>query len=103
MAASIKLFKLLNRDDILAEVVTETDSIIKIKNPVRVIVVPSKTSPQNPQVAFAPWAEFTEQKEFVVHKAHIIAAMEPMTDFINNYNSMFGGLVVPSSSKLIVP
>lgn len=102
MAASIKLFKLINRDEILAEVLSETDSVVKIKNPVRVVVVPSKVSAQNPQVAFAPWGEFTEQKEFTVHKAHIIVSMEPMTDFINNYNSMFGGVVLPQS-KLIMP
>lgn len=101
MAANIKILKLISREDILGEVLNETDSTIKIKNPVRVIVVPSKTSPQNPQVAFAPWAEFTEQKEFSIHKAHIIVSMEPMTDFINNYNQMFGGVIIPTN-KLIV-
>jgi len=101
MAANIKILKLISREDILGEVLNETDSTIKIKNPVRVIVVPSKTSPQNPQVAFAPWAEFTEQKEFTIHKAHIVVSMEPMKDFINNYNQMFGGVILPTS-KLIV-
>ena len=101
MAANIKILKLISREDILGEVLNETDSTIKIKNPVRVIVVPSKTSPQNPQVAFAPWAEFTEQKEFTIHKAHIVVSMEPMTDFINNYNQMFGGVIIPTN-KLIV-
>ncbi len=101
MAANIKILKLISREDILGEILDESDSTIRIKNPVRVIVMPSKTSPQNPQVAYAPWAEFSEQKEFTIHKAHIIVSMDPMTDFINNYNQMFGGVILPTS-KLIV-
>jgi hypothetical protein len=101
MAANIKILKLISREDILGEILDESDITIKIKNPVRVIVMPSKTSPQNPQVAYAPWAEFSEQKEFTIHKAHIIVSMDPMTDFINNYNQMFGGVILPTS-KLIV-
>lgn len=102
MAANIKLLKLINGQEIIGECVKEQPESMTIKNPVRVIVVPSKTNPAAPTVAFAPWAEFAEQKEFTIHKAHIIVSMDPVADFINNYNQMFGGIVVPSS-KLIVP
>jgi hypothetical protein len=53
-------------------------------------------------VGFAPWAEFSDDKTFTIDKSHILAIINPIKEFINQYNSMFGGLVVPSSN-LIMP
>jgi hypothetical protein len=102
MASNIKIVKLINGQELLGEIVTETDSNITIKNPVRVLTVPSKTSPNMPTVGFAPWAEWSEEKDFTIHKAHVIVTMKPIQEFVNQYNSMFGGIVAPSS-KLIMP
>jgi hypothetical protein len=37
-----------------------------------------------------------------LHKAHVIVTSKPVQEFINQYNSMFGGIIAPPSSKLIV-
>lgn len=102
MATNLQIMKLVNGNEILGDVVKETDTHVTVKEPVRVVAIPSKTSPQMPTVGFAPWAEFSEQKEFTIHKAHVIVSMKPVQEFINQYNTMFGGIVAPSS-KLIVP
>jgi len=102
MAINPKIIKLIGGDDLLAEVTKETETHISVKNPVRVVVMPSKANPQTPTVGFAPWAEFSEEKEFTIHKAHVIVTMKPVQEFVNQYNSMFGGIVAPSS-KLIIP
>jgi hypothetical protein len=102
MAINVKLVKMISGEELIAEVVSDQESYITIKNPVRVVVVPTKTNPQTPTVGFAPWAEFSEEKEFTIHKAHIIVTMKPVQEFINQYSAMFGGLVTPSS-KLIIP
>jgi hypothetical protein len=101
MALNLKLLKLISGEEIFGEV-TENGNEVTIKNPVRVIIVPSKANPQSPTVAFGMWAEFSEEKEFTIHKAHVIVMMNPVKEFVNNYNSMFGGIVTPSS-KLILP
>jgi hypothetical protein len=101
MATNLKLIRLISAEELMAEVLQESETHITIKNPVRVMIVPSKTDPKTPTVGFAPWMDFSEQKEFTIHKAHVIVTSEPVQDFINNYNSMFGGIIVPSS-KLIV-
>jgi hypothetical protein len=104
MAANIKILKLLTGEELLAEV-TETNPIpsgVIIKNPVRIVVMPNKMDPKTPSVGFAPWAEFSEQKTFTLDKSHVLCIIEPIKEFVNQYNSMFGGLVVPTSN-LIMP
>jgi hypothetical protein len=101
MAANIRLIKMISGEDLIAEVVVQTGNEIIIKNPVRVVVMPSKANPQTPTVGFAPWAEFSEEKEFTIHKAHVIVTMKPVQEFVNQYNSMFSGILLPEK-KIIV-
>jgi beta-lactam-binding protein with PASTA domain len=102
MASNVALLKLTNGDEVIGEIISTSIAQTTIKNPVRVVVVPSKTDARTPTVGFAPWAEFSEEKEFAIDKSHIIVIMKPIQEFINQYNSMFGGIVAPSS-KLIIP
>jgi len=104
MAANIKILKLITGEELLAEVtiLSQIPTSITLKNPVRIVVMPNKLDPKTPNVGFAPWAEFSEDKSFDLDKAHILAIINPIKEFINQYNTMFGGLVVPSSN-LIMP
>ena len=102
MAQDIKLIKLLNGQDIVAEVISQTNETVRIKNPVAVVVVPSRTDPKTPSVGLAPWAEFSEDKMMSINSFHVMCITTPVKEFINQYNTIFGGIVMPSS-KLIVP
>jgi hypothetical protein len=104
MAANIKIIKLITGEELLAEVTISSPipTSITLKNPVRIVVMPNKLDPKTPNVGFAPWAEFSEDKSFDLDKAHILAIINPIKEFVNQYNTMFGGLVVPSSN-LIMP
>ena len=104
MAANIKIIKLITGEELLAEVTISSPipTSITMKNPVRIVVMPNKLDPKTPNVGFAPWAEFSEDKTFELDKAHILAIINPIKEFVNQYNTMFGGLVVPSSN-LIIP
>lgn len=105
MTKNVKLHRLIDGSEILGETIADngSDSFITIKNPVRVVIVPTKTDPKTPTVGFAPWAEFSDEKEFRIHKAHIIVSMTPVREFINQYNTIHGGIVLPSKSGLIAP
>lgn len=102
MAANIRILKLITGDDIIAEVLDTTMGQYNIKNPVRIVVMPSRTNPQTPSVGLAPWGEFSDDKQFTIQSSHVLASMKPIQEFINQYNSLFGGIVAPSS-KLLVP
>lgn len=98
--SNLKILKLTNGDDLLVEVVTSISNVT-FRNPVRIVVVPSK-DPRTPSVGFAPWGEFSQDDTYSIEKNHILCIMSPIQEFANQYASMFGGIVTPSS-KLIIP
>ena len=99
---AVMILKLVTGEEIIADVQNPNIDPVVIKNPVRIIVIPSKVDTKTPNIGFAPWADFSDDKSFKLDKAHIICIMEPIKEFVNQYNSMFGGLVVPTSN-LIMP
>ena len=105
MALNVKLIRLLNGEELIAEVVgsiVET-SKLTMKNPLRVMIIPSKSTPQNPTVGFAPWVEFTDDKTFELDKSHVLCIMNPVKEFVNQYNATFGGIITPTTNGLILP
>jgi len=101
----IKLIKLINGMDVLGEVgkYEDYEHLLVVKNPVSIIVMPSRTDPKTPNVGFAPFNQFSDDKEVIIDSQHVICILNPITEFINQYNSMFGGLVIPDKPSLIVP
>ena len=98
--AEIKILKLISGEEIIGEVL-ENGSEICIKNPVRIVVMPGK-DPREPQVGLAPWGQFSKEKTFSLHKAHIVVIMTPIDAFVNQHKEMFGGIVIPKQG-LILP
>jgi hypothetical protein len=99
---SVKIVKLLNGEDLIAKIVPSSGLIVKMENPVRIVVMPNKIDPKTPNVGLAPWAEFSDDKIFELDKSHVLCIMTPVKEFINQYNSIFGGLVLPTGN-LITP
>jgi hypothetical protein len=102
MTADIKIVKLITGEELLAKILPSSIDILKMENPVRIVVIPNKIDPKTPNVGFAPWAEFSDDKVFEVDKRHVLTVISPIKEFINQYNTMFGKLIVPNSN-LILP
>jgi len=100
MAANVKILKLITGEELLGEILPGGPSVCEIKNPVRIVVMSNKMDPKTPNVGFAPWAEFSDQKTFIIDKSHVLCIIEPIKEFVNQYNSMFGGLVLPTSNLI---
>ena len=100
MAANVKILKLITGEELLGEMLPGGPSVYNIKNPVRIVVMPNKMDPKTPNVGFAPWAEFSNQNTFIIDKSHILCVIDPITEFVNQYNSMFGGIVLPTSNLI---
>ena len=79
-----------------------TAKSVTIKNPVRVVVIPNKATPDQPGVAFAPFSHWSKDTEMELFMPTVLTIMNPIPEFINQYNATFGGLVVPDN-KLILP
>lgn len=99
---NVSILKLLNGDELLAEIVLNGPNTVNIKNPVRIVVMPNKIDPKTPNIGFAPWADFSDDKTFTIDKSHVICIMSPIKQFVDQYNSMFGKIVTPQSG-LILP
>ncbi len=101
---NVKIVRLVTGEDIMGEVTDASATMpILIKDPVRIVVLPNKLDPKTPQVGFAPWAEFSDDKSFSIDKSKIVCIMTPIKEFVQQYKTMFGGIVPVAQSKLIMP
>ena len=98
---NLKLVHMSSGEEFIAEFVNENETTITVKNPVRILVIPT-SDPNNPKVAFGPYTQWTDDKTLTLNRSHVTYIAAPITEFVNQYNSMFGGIVVPNS-KLITP
>ena len=94
----VKLIRISTGEEIIAEIVSETDDTITVQN--GLVVLP------NPQgVGFAPWATVIskEEPEITVKKTFIVYIAVVQEDVALKYNEMFGSkLVMPQSKKLVI-
>jgi|TARA_B100001094_G_C18135555_1_gene774871 hypothetical protein len=94
----VKLLRIITGEEVIAELVTEDENTITIKN--GLVVLPSA---QN--VGFAPWATVIDKEEpdiqlsrdFIVYVVNVDSSVK------NKYNQIFGSkLVTPDEKKLIL-
>ena len=94
----VKLIRISTGEEIIAEVLSETDDSITVQN--GLVVLP------NPQgVGFAPWATVidNDNPDITMSMRHVVYVAATQEDVAKKYNEMFGSkLVTPASKKLIV-
>lgn len=92
----LKLITFKTNHTIIAQV-SEEKTCIKAKQPVQVIVQPTK---EGPMMAFAPFLDFSEEfeKGIVFHYEDILTINNPVVDLQNQYNKIFGsGIQIASA------
>ena len=99
---NLKIIRMISGEEIMAEVVTDSGTVLSVKNAIRIVVMPNSADPKAPTVGLAPFMQFSEDKELTLNKNCVITTATPMKEFVNQYNTVFGGIVVPDS-KLILP
>jgi hypothetical protein len=95
---NVKLIKMWTGEDVIADLVKETDDSIVITNPITLI-----PSGQQGQVGLAPWSPLLKGKdvELEVTKRYVVYINEPQDDIVSNYREMFTGIATPTK-KLIL-
>ena len=94
---NVKLIRVVTGEEIVAEVVSETDDTITVQNALVVL-------PTNNGVGFAPWATVVskDEPEITVSRNHLVYIAEVQEDVASKYKEMFGNIITPAEKKLIL-
>ena len=97
--SDVKIVRFLG-EDLIAEVVSENNETITLKNPLRIVIIPNKADPKNPSVGFAPYCEWTRDEIIEVAKNLFVFAATPIPQFVQQYSAQFSGLILPETQIL---
>ena len=95
---NVKLLRIITGEEVVAELVSENDSTITVKN--GLVVLPTQGG-----VGFAPWATVIDDNkpEITLSHNHVVYMAEVSEDVTKKYNELFGSkLVTPNEKKLIL-
>ena len=93
---TVKLIRMWSGEDVIADIVEDNSNSIVITDPI--VAVPS---PQQGNIAFAPWSPLLQKDKIEVTKKYIVYEGNPQDEIIEQYNSMFGKISQPTK-KLIL-
>jgi hypothetical protein len=100
---NILVLKLINGEEILGEIESQSETDFVLINPVGIAVVRGKDG--QPNIGFTPFPLHAEQKKdaiITISKRSVVYSYVPADDFISNYNQLFGsGIVLPPTKQLI--
>lgn len=85
---SVKLVTFKTNHTIIASV-TDNGDTLSVKEPVQVVMQPSK---DGPMIGFGPFLEYAEEFKtgITVSKSDVLCITTPMTELRNQYNEFFG-------------
>jgi hypothetical protein len=98
----IEILKLVNGEEVLSEIESESETEYVLSNPVSIAVV--RGSNGQPSVGLAPFPLHAEQKTgatLAIKKKSVVYSYAPAEDFVNNYNQIFGSGIVLPNKQLI--
>jgi len=99
----LRIFKLINGEDVLAQLENQEGSNFTLLNPVGITIVRGPNG--QPSVGFSPFPIHAEQeqpsvkmhKTIDIPKSSVVYSYDPAQDFKNNYDQLFGaGIVLPN-------
>jgi len=91
-----KLVRFKSGEDVLCDLLNETDTSIEIDNPI--VAVPQAQG----QLGFAPWSPLAKEKEsFTVSKDYIVYIVDANPNIAEQYEGLFATVITPQK-KLIV-
>lgn len=103
MAKNVKIVKLVTGEELLTdvEIRQQTPSKYLLKNVVMIAIMPSRSQQAQASIGLAPWMPYAENEPVEVSAEHVVYMAKPVTEMLNQYNSIFGGIVTPSKSLIL--
>lgn len=85
----IQVIKLVSGEELVGDVSTE-GTLVKIKQPCFLQMIPSRSEPSKTMMALVPYAMYLEDHSVTVESKNILWSGKPVTELYNQYNSVFG-------------
>ena len=95
---TVKLIRMWTGEDVVADLVKETDDSVTIVNPI--VAVPSGQG----NIAFAPWSPILkgDNTQIEITKKYVVYISETQDEIIEQYNQMYPPVAIPPKKKLIL-
>lgn len=91
--------KLVTGEELVAEVIAESEDFVEIKNPVAAVM---QRRQDGPALGFIPWMQAANGPTFVIAKNKIVCEAEVADEVKNGYNQIFGaGIMVPPKDLIL--
>lgn len=90
----IQIVKLVNGEDLIAEVASASDGLVKLKDAYKIVMTPDG-------LGLMPFMLFSKEKEFSIAESNVMARGEPETEIRNAYSAQTGGVVLPKNNMII--
>lgn len=103
---AIYLLRMLNGEELMASMNTppeKGETSLELENVVRIVVMPNKMDPSAPSIGFAPYSQFTKDVKITIDKQHVVAIMNPITQFVTQYKQLYSTVLTPENKGLILP
>jgi len=94
---TVKAAKLASGEEVLGEVVSETEKFLKLKNPV--VVALQQTNDGRMGMGFLPFMPYVREP-ITISLDKVLVLEEVDENMRNQYNSVFGGIVTPPKTLI---
>lgn len=93
----VKVFKMINGEDLIGEVVGNFDAFVEMKNPAQIMLQQTQTGVG---VGLAPYMPYVDGN-LQLSRSAIAAEGEPKKEMVNEYNRIFGSGIVVAPANAI--
>ena len=100
--ATIKGFKLVTGEEVIAETENSGDNRFKLINPVQLKIMPPQVAGGQPSMGFVPFPAFAEMNQpIIIEPLHVVYNYDPAEEILFNYKKTFGGILTPPKQLIV--
>jgi hypothetical protein len=99
---SIEVLRLRSGEDIITDVVGDTDRAGKIEIDSPAVVLPmSRDKSGTVQLGLSPWIPYTEDERITIPADWIVTRVKPTEDLASSYCQMYGKIMTPARELIM--
>lgn len=97
---SIEVLRLVNGEDIIADVERPDGDVIVLNNPAKIALFPTEEGAMG--IGLIPWIPYSEDDKFEILESNVMCLITAPDELINEYNEKYGSGIVTPPKNLII-